>query len=113
MEQILNYFPGRTATVWLEIFDGYGSLADPPAIPNVTKVIFPGFTMASGYPLPMTRLDVGLYYANFLIPTGGTAIGSYLIDTAYIGPVDGYVHNEIFQLVVQAPYGNYNTMLVG
>jgi hypothetical protein len=113
MLQILNYSPGRLATVWLEIFDGYGTLADPPSIPNVVKVFLPGFATAPGYPAPMTRLNVGLYYATFTIPTGAAAIGSYLIDAAYISPIDGYARNQSFQLVVQAPWGNYNTTLVG
>src|ERR1700733_8874182 len=113
MGQTLNYFPGQQAVVWLETLDGYGGREDPPSLPMVTRVIFPGFTLATGYPQPMTRLDVGLYYSNFTIPTGGIAVGNYLVDTAYISPIDGYVRNEIYQLIVQAPFGNFSTTVVG
>lgn len=113
MGQTLNYFPGQQAVVWLETLDGYGTRADPPSLPTVTRIIFPSFTLAAGYPQNMTRLDTGLYYALFTLPTGGASVGNYLVDTAYIGPDDGYTHNQFFQLIVQAPFGNFSTTVVG
>lgn len=114
MIQTLNYFPGQLAVVWLETLDGYGTRADPPALPTITRIIFPGFTLASGYPQAMTRLDVGLYYGTFTLPTGGASVGNYLVDTAYLDPDgDGYTYNRAFQIVVSAPYGNYSILPVG
>jgi len=114
MVQILNYFPGQTATIFLQTLDGYGNRADPDQPPSILRVIFPGFTLASGYPKSMNRLDLGLYYAQFTIPTGGTSVGSYLIDVFYDNPSDGYgPGHELYQLIVQASFGNFSTTVVG
>jgi hypothetical protein len=113
MINVLQYFPGQLAVVWFETLDGYGGRADSPSLPNITRVIFPSFTLALGYPQAMTRLDVGLYYATFQLPTGGASVGNYLVDSAYISPIDGYVLNAAFQIIVQAPFGNFSTTVVG
>jgi hypothetical protein len=117
MITVLQYYPGQTATIFLEVLDGYGR-ADPDTLPLITRVILPGFTLATGYPQPMTRIDVGLYYALFTLPVGGYAVGSYLIDVSYRDPIsidgypDGYFANTaLYQIVVTAPFGNFSTTL--
>ena len=70
----------------------------PPTIPEPVS-----------YPVNMTEFSTGLWYFQFAIPTGASAVGSYLIDVAYLNPSDGYVCNELYQIVVNAPFGNYGT----
>lgn len=119
MGQVLSYFPGQLVTVWLQTLDGYTGLrADPSSVPMVNRIIMPGFTLATGYPQSMSRLDIGLYYSQFTIPTGAAALGSYLIDVSYptIDQLDGYVGGTsyaLYEVVVTAPYGNFGTVVVG
>jgi hypothetical protein len=115
MEYTLSYFPGQTAVLWLETLDGYGERVNSPSLPTVTRVIFPSFTLATGYPQEMVQFDIGLYYTTFVVPCGGASVGNYLVDVVYIAPVsDGYFLNTaIYQLVVQAPFGNFSTTVVG
>ena len=114
MIQTLNYFPGQISTIFLEILDGYGRV-DSDTLPQVTRVILPNFTLASGYPKAMTRLDVGLYYSQFIIPTGGAAVGNYLVDVSFDNLTnDGYRSNTaLYQIIVQAPFGNFSATVVG
>jgi hypothetical protein len=109
MTEILSYFPGQHVTVFLETVDGYNVRSNSPTPPVVTRVIFPGFTLASGYPLLMTQLDVGLYYSTFTLPTGSTAVGNYLVDVSFTNPANGMVNNKTYQLIVTAPFGNFGT----
>ena len=107
MPTVLNYTPGQVATIFQEIKDGYGVRTDDGYIPTVDRIIFPGFTVATGYPQDMIRLDTGLYYFQFTLPSGAAAVGSYLIDIAYLNPVNGYINTETYQIVVTAPFGNF------
>src|SRR5713226_3143059 len=115
MEYVLQYFPGQRDTIWLETLDGYGVRTDSASIPTITRVILPNFTLSSNYPQEMTRFDTGLYYGSFIVPTGGASVGNYLIDVIYISPIaDGYhINTAMYQLVVQAPFGNFSTTVVG
>lgn len=119
MGQVLSYFPGQLVTVWLQTLDGYTGLrADPSSSPVVNRIIMPGFTLATGYPHPMNKLDIGLYYSQFTIPTGAASIGSYLIDVSYptIDQLDGYAGGtsySLYEVIVTAPYGNFGTVTVG
>jgi hypothetical protein len=106
MNTVLNYTPGATATIFLELKDGYGQRMDDGYIPVVQQIILPTFTTATGYPQNMTELDIGLYYFQFTLPTGSTAVGSYLVDVAYLSSA-GYINNDIFQIVCFAVSGNY------
>lgn len=121
MLEILYYFPGQTATIFLETLDGYGQRADgyfdgyivPDGYvdgyiaPIITRLIFPDLTLAAGYPTNMVKLDVGLYYYQFILPVGAIAVGSYLVDVIYQNPSTPYMNTAPYQIIVTAPYGNY------
>lgn len=113
MSDILNYSPGQTVTFYQEVKDGYNQRTDDGYVPVVVRVIVPGFTLASGYPLAMTRIDVGLYYFQFVLPTGGTAVGTYFVDIVYIDPVTSLLVSDSRQILVTAPYGVYGLTSVG
>ncbi len=109
--EILSYFPGQQATIFLETLDLNGERTDDGydgyTTPVVTRIILPPcFTLATGFPQPMTQLDVGLYYFQFVLPVGAMAVGSYLIDVAYMNTL-GYINTQLYQIVVTAPFGNY------
>lgn len=110
MTEILSYFPGQQVTIFLETLDVNGQRTDDgyngSAVPVVLRVILPGYTLASGYPQPMTQLDVGLYTFQFNLPTGAVAVGSYLVDVAYMNTL-GFVNYQTYQIIVTAPFGNY------
>jgi hypothetical protein len=104
----LSYSPGQTATVFLETLDGYGQRADGYPAPVITRLVFPDLTLAAGYPVNMVQLDVGLYYYQFVLPSGAFSIGSYLVDISYTNPATGYTSNtELYQIMVSAAYGNF------
>ncbi|HEY5268636.1 MAG TPA: hypothetical protein VII94_05965 [Candidatus Saccharimonadales bacterium] len=109
----LSYAPGQVATVFLETLDEYGQRADGYTIPVVTKIVYPDFSLAAGYPTNMTQLDVGLYYYQFVLPIGAISVGSYLVDISYTNPSTFYTNTELYQIIVTAPYGNYGITSVG
>lgn len=113
MLQTLSYFPGQTATVFLETLDGYGQRADGYPPPTITRIVFPDLTLAEGYPVEMTKLDVGLYYYQFVLPTGAIAVGSYFVDIEYTNPTTFYTNTAPYQIMVNAPFGNYTAGSIG
>lgn len=108
----LYYFPGQKATVFLETLDSNGVRADgytpPDGYPIITRVIFPDLTLAEGFPQNMTKLDTGLYFFQFTLPTGGSSIGSYAVDGYYKDPSSTLFYNRLWQIIVTAPFGNYS-----
>lgn len=108
---VLNYFPGQKATIFLETVDVEGVRTDTSTLPLVNRIIFPELTLASNYPQYMIQLDTGLYYYQFVLPTGAQAIGNYLIDVSFINPVNSTVNTQIYQIIVTAPYGNFSTTI--
>ena len=57
MSDILNYTPGQQVTFYQEVKDGYtNQRTDDGYIPVVTRIILPGFILASGYLLAITSL---------------------------------------------------------
>lgn len=106
--QTLSYFPGQEVTIFLDIQDGYHVRTDLTSLPIVTRVIFPAMTLAANYPQLMIKLDTGLFYHKFVLPTGATAVGSYLVDISYINPFTSQTSSQSYQVVVTAPFGNFN-----
>lgn len=116
--QILSYFPGQKATIFLETVNDNGVRTDSTTTPTVDRVIFPGFTLAAGYPQNMTQLDVGLYYYQFILPVGAVAVGNYLVDVSFTNPTNGgnpsnpyFINNKCYQIIVNAPFGNFSTTI--
>ncbi len=107
---ILSYSPGAKATIILETLNAMGVRADG-YMPTVTRIIFPDLTLAADYPQDMTALDVGLFYFEFILPTGATAVGTYLVDVMYNEPDTADYFMELYQIIVNAPYGNFTAML--
>lgn len=111
MLTIQNYFPGQRATIFLETIDPTaGDRADSPTTPVINRVIFPDLSLADGFPQSMVKLDIGLYYFQFVIPFNGNSIGTYFVDGSYSQPVTSVVLPFSYQMVVTAPYGNYSVM---
>ena len=108
MIQTLNFFPGQKAAIFLETVDGYGTRTDSPSLPFVSRSVFPNLTLAAGYPENMTKLDTGLYYYEFVLPSGAIAIGSYLVDVTFINPANDAINSSFYQIIVSAPFGNYS-----
>jgi len=75
--------------------------------PTIVRLVFPDLDLASGYPARMIKLDTGLYYYQFVLPTGATAVGSYLVDVSFTDPSTLYTKTYLYQIAVNAPYGNY------
>ncbi len=123
MTQVLFYSPNQLATVFAETFDVNGvrvdgyvdgyidgymdGYIDSYHHPMVARLVLPDFTEATGYPVHMVKLDVGLYYYQFTLPKGASAIGSYLIDISYTNPVTLFTNTILYQIVVNSPYGNF------
>ena len=106
---VLNYNPGQLVTIIFETInmagvrsDGYGVL------PSITRIIFPNFAMASGYPQNMTRIDVGLFFFQFTLPIGAYAVGTYIVDILWQQPDTGDPQQTFIQVNVAAPYGQYS-----
>lgn len=107
MPTVLNYTPGQQVTLFQEIVNSNGVRTDDGYVPVVSRIIVPGFTLATGYPIEMIRLDVGLYYFQFTLPSGATAVGSYLVDIVFLNPNNSLLNTNTYQVVVTAPFGNF------
>jgi hypothetical protein len=105
---ILPYFPGQKVSIFLEVVDGYGRV-DSLTTPKIDGILNPDFTTMAGYPQFMGKVGTGLYVHQFVLPTGASAVGSYLAEASYTY-VDGYVNSQLFQIVVNAPFGNFGTV---
>lgn len=83
-------------------FDGYYDL------PLVNRIIFPSLSEAVGYPKQMARLDTGLYYFQFTLPTGSAAVGTYIVDIKYVNPITEQWAQTFYQVICTAPFGMYS-----
>ena len=113
MGTILTAAPGQTVTIVFENLNSIGTRQDgydglSTSVPTVERIIFPNYSLASGYPQQMTRLDVGLYVFKFTLPISATAVGTYIVDILYEDPdIIGHDAQTLVQVVVTAPFGNY------
>lgn len=115
MSNTLWYTPGQTVTIVQQVFNLDGYRADgytfsgsgPLGVPVIARLINPDFTLATGYPAAMTKLDTGLYAFSFTLPTGGTSVGTYIVDGYWYHPDTLQLQQDVTQIIVMAPFGLY------
>lgn len=108
MTTILQSSPGQQVLITLEILNSSGTRTDGYISPVIERVFFPNLSTSSIFPLPMSKLDVGLYYLAFQLPTGAAAVGSYLVDGYWVDQDRTTVKNFLYQILVSAPSGNFS-----
>jgi hypothetical protein len=107
MNMVLQYQPGQTVSLWFETLD-LGQRSDGYAVPVISRIVFPSLNVATGYPQPMVRYDVGLYYFQFTLPPGAVSVGTYIVDVSYIDPATGNPQTTFIQVIVSAPFGLFS-----
>lgn len=108
MHTILQYSPGQVATVTLSVLDpSTGLLADGYDVPSITKIVMPSLVSAAGFPADMTEVSTGVYQYSFQLPSGSSAVGSYVVIIDYTEP-DTTPRNAVVELHVNAPFANFS-----
>lgn len=107
MLTVLQYTPGAQVTVLLQILNTSGVREDGYATPSVQHVFMPDLTESSLYPLDMARLSTGLYYHRFMLPTGATAIGTYIVDLKWTD-ADDNPSQDVVQVICAATAGSFS-----
>jgi hypothetical protein len=110
MSHIIQHNPGQTVTVTLQILNSLGARTDgyDGYDGYIDFIIFPNLILAAGYPSAMTRIDTGLYVHYIVLPPGAAAVGTYIVGTAWKDPDTGLKKQDIYQIVVTAPFGQYS-----
>ncbi len=115
---ILSYTPGQKSTIFLEVKNSDGYRANSLTAPFISRIfaftstdgytLYDGYLKTDGYNQPFTKVAVGLYFAQLTLPKLAASIGSYLVDASYTSPIDGYVKTQTYQILINAPYGNFS-----
>ncbi len=95
--------PGQTVRLVIQTINSDGYRVDS-YVPVVTSIYYPNLALASGYPIAMTKIETGLYVHGLIIPTGATAIGTFIANVYY--EEAGAPCWEVFTIQVARPFGN-------
>lgn len=106
----INASPGQPINIILVIRDSNGARLNLIALPQVSKILLPNLSTATNFPANMTNIDVGIYSYKFAVAAGATAVGTYLVYVTYIDPVSSISKEDIYQVIVTAPFGNYSAV---
>lgn len=98
--------PGQTVSLVVQTVDGYGTRADGYEVPKVDAIYFPNSTAASGYPQNMTLVSTGLYRFTFTLPSGSSALGTFIASVSWPHPEFSHLQYEVFLINVAMPFGN-------
>ncbi len=108
---VMYYDAGQVATIVLdtESADGY---AIDPINPEVSGVFNPNLISLSGFPLPMSRLgnEVGTFIARFQLPSGLSAVGTYLCVVKWVDSQTRYQRHRTYSIVVGVPFGGMSVV---
>ncbi len=97
--------PGQSVGISVQTLDPNGERVDG-YVPQIDYVVTPAGAMQSGYPAAMTREAEGNYSLNVSIPTGLTAVGTYIVSTSWSRPGTAFTQYKIFLINVALPFGN-------
>jgi peptidoglycan hydrolase-like protein with peptidoglycan-binding domain len=122
MSTVLAQMPGQTVTIIQQILNADGYRQDgyivpgysgPNGEPVISRILQPGFVPATGFPATMTQLDTGLYTYNFVLPSGASAVGIYVVDLFWYNPTTLSLQQDVVLINVTAPFGVYTATVSG
>lgn len=96
--------PGQTVVLAVEVLNGQGSRVDGYQ-PTLNFVRAPDGSDLPGFPSVMPRDSVGLYNLGVSIPTGITAIGTYIASASWTHPTLATTQYQLFMINVALPFG--------
>ena len=96
--------PGQTVRLVVQTLDTDGYRIDG-YVPQVINVYFPDLSLAAGYPSAMVRIETGLYVHGLVIPTGSTALGTFVV-SVYSEDGNSKPIWDTFMIQVARPFGN-------
>ena len=104
----LNATPGQSIYLIAEVTDGYyQTRIDAPSEPTLDFILKPDGTTISGYPANTTKIATGLYRIAVTMPTGSTAVGTYIASLHWLYPLDVSIIQFLTYVVnVTLPFGN-------
>lgn len=110
---VLSYMPGQTVTIVQQTVNSDGYRADGYSPygngdPVIARIIYPNLTSATGYPIAMNKIDTGLFYYSFTLPSGAAAVGTYIVDLYWYHPTTGQLQQDVVLVLVTAPFGLYS-----
>ncbi len=112
MATVVNANPGQTILLAVEVLDTqflYGGSTRGTRVdgyvPTLDYVRYPDGTQLLGS-TTMTRIDTGLYQVSVTIPSGSTAIGTYVGSASWSHPTSGQDQFELFIINVGLAFGN-------
>ena len=96
--------PGQTIVLAVEVLNSQNSRLDGYA-PTLDFVRDPSGGDLVGFPAAMVRDSVGLYNLGVDIPTGVTAIGTYIASASWAHPNTTETQYQLFLINVALPFG--------
>lgn len=121
MSTVLAQMPGQNVTIIHQVLniDGYRQdgyivpgYSGPNGEPVIARIVLPKFTLATGYPVTMVKLDTGLYAYSFTLPQGAASVGLYVVDIYWYHPTDFALQQDYVLVNVTAPFGLYTAIPV-
>ena len=97
--------PGKTVAITTQVLDTSGERVDG-YIPQIDYVITPSGSMSSGFPANMTKVAIGLYSSNITIPSGSSAVGTYIVSISWTRPGTSQTQYEVHLINAFLPFGN-------
>ena len=97
--------PGQTVVLAVEVLDGQGSRVDGYQ-PTLNFVRGPDGSNLPDFPDLMIRDSVGLYNLGVSIPSGVSAIGTYIASASWTHPNLGVTQYQLFLINVALPFGS-------
>src|SRR5690606_40581794 len=61
-----------------------------------------GYTVLADYPSNFSKLDTGLFYHKFTLPTGTGSLGTYVFDVTYYDSPEEVIKKISYQVVVRS-----------
>jgi len=96
--------PGQTIILAVEVLNNNNSRVDGYT-PTLDFVLDPSGTALSGFPDAMTNISIGLFNLGVSIPSGITAIGTYIASASWVHPDTGFTQYGLFLINVALPFG--------